>query len=103
METEATTLVVNAEPLITKSGTKAVGPEQRCQKMTLGVAIAASFVENFRRGASDCSKPMVTGMFDFISNPVKTTTGNRNCVSQVATQDLSLSTYGRMPPIDDVG
>ncbi len=103
METETTTLVVYAEPLITKSGTNAVRPEQRRQKMTLGVAIAAPFLENFGRGTRDGRQPMVTRMFDFVSNPVEATTGNRHGVSQIATQDLSLSTNGRVPPIDDVG
>lgn len=103
METETTTFVIEAEALIAQPGRDTVGPQQRRQEVTLGVAIAAPFLENFRRGTRDGSQPMVTRMFDLISNPVEATTGNRNGVSQIATQDLSLSSNGRMPPIDDVG
>ena len=47
VQAKATTFVIEAEALVAQACRDAVGPEQGREKMTLGVAEAATFDQNF--------------------------------------------------------
>lgn len=103
MKAEAKTLVIEAEPLVTKPRLDVTGQEQGREKVTLRVAITATFEENLRRCAGNRREPMVSGMENFISNPFKATTSDGHGIRQVPPEGLSLNDNGRMLPVDDLG
>ena len=103
METKPSPIGIEAQPLITEPSADAIRAKQRRQKMTLGVAVATAFSKNFGCRTGNDSEPMVAGVFDFVSNPFKATTSNGRRISQVPTQDVSVSHDGGMLPINDVG
>jgi hypothetical protein len=46
-------LIIDAEPLITKSGWNAIGPQKSRQKMAFRIAITGAGGENLRSGAGN--------------------------------------------------
>lgn len=59
VQTKATTFVVLAESLVAKAGSETVRAKEGRQKMTLGVAVAATLLKDFGRCAGDRSQSKV--------------------------------------------